>query len=39
MWNLKAKEDAKAKWQFIVVTPIGMSRVNITDAPAIWVNV
>ena len=35
-WTLQAMQDAEATRQFILVTPAGSSRVNITDARTLW---
>ena len=37
LWTQDDITELTAKCQFIVVTPIGLPKVNITDAKAIWV--
>ena len=35
-WNIHERDAAALKWQFVVVTPIGLDRVNIMDIKDIW---
>lgn len=35
-WNLDVFAEVKDSWSFIMVTPINMPRVNITEAHDIW---
>lgn len=37
LWTTDLHEEAVARYQFIVVTPIGLPRVNVTDMKVIWV--
>lgn len=37
LWTTDLAEKATDKYQFIVVTPIGLPRVNVTDIKTIWV--
>ena len=36
LWTSELYQDAADKFQFIVVTPIGLPRVNVTDIKTIW---
>jgi len=36
LWTTELHEEAVARYQFIVVTPIGLPRVNVTDMKVIW---
>jgi len=36
LWTPELYADAAEKFQFIVVTPIGLPRVNVTDIKPIW---
>jgi len=36
LWTHELHEEAVARYQFIVVTPIGLPRVNVTDMKVIW---
>lgn len=37
LWTFELRQDALDKFQFIVVTPIGLPKVNVTDIRPIWV--
>ncbi len=36
LWSVEKMEDAKHRWEFIMLSPINISRINIIDIHRIW---